>query len=192
MQQKTLCIDQEGLTNLYYMKNKTTMALGLIILVIILLSVLVYQNRWFSQKSVSTPEDAFSCTADAKLCTDGSYVGRSGPKCEFAECPVGATKEAKSRVVGFNQIVSTNGVNITALDLVEDSRCPNDVTCIQAGTVKIRAKLESEGSNQTVILSLDNPVTFVGKQVTLISVEPATNSKIEIKDSEYRFQFIAN
>lgn len=27
------------------------------------------------------------CTADAKLCPDGSYVGRTGPKCEFAVCP---------------------------------------------------------------------------------------------------------
>jgi hypothetical protein len=27
------------------------------------------------------------CTQDAKLCPDGSYVGRTGPKCEFAACP---------------------------------------------------------------------------------------------------------
>jgi len=28
------------------------------------------------------------CTADAKLCSDGvTYVGRTGPKCEFAKCP---------------------------------------------------------------------------------------------------------
>ena len=28
-----------------------------------------------------------ACTADAKLCPDGSAVGRTGPNCEFAECP---------------------------------------------------------------------------------------------------------
>lgn len=27
------------------------------------------------------------CTLEAKLCPDGSFVGRSGPKCEFTECP---------------------------------------------------------------------------------------------------------
>jgi hypothetical protein len=27
------------------------------------------------------------CTLDAKRCPDGSYVGRVGPKCEFAPCP---------------------------------------------------------------------------------------------------------
>lgn len=27
------------------------------------------------------------CTQDAKQCPDGSWVGRQGPKCEFAPCP---------------------------------------------------------------------------------------------------------
>jgi len=28
-----------------------------------------------------------ACTMEAKICPDGSAVGRSGPKCEFAPCP---------------------------------------------------------------------------------------------------------
>ena len=28
-----------------------------------------------------------ACTEEAKLCPDGSAVGRIGPNCEFAECP---------------------------------------------------------------------------------------------------------
>lgn len=28
-----------------------------------------------------------ACTMEAKVCPDGSFVGRSGPKCEFAPCP---------------------------------------------------------------------------------------------------------
>lgn len=30
---------------------------------------------------------AIACTMEAKQCPDGSYVGRTGPKCEFEECP---------------------------------------------------------------------------------------------------------
>lgn len=30
---------------------------------------------------------AIACTLEAKLCPDGSYVGRSGPHCDFAACP---------------------------------------------------------------------------------------------------------
>ncbi len=28
-----------------------------------------------------------ACTLEAKICPDGSSVGRSGPNCEFAACP---------------------------------------------------------------------------------------------------------
>lgn len=28
-----------------------------------------------------------ACTEEAKICPDGSSVGRSGPNCEFAKCP---------------------------------------------------------------------------------------------------------
>ena len=33
------------------------------------------------------PEEGVACTMEAKMCPDGSYVGRTGPKCEFAPCP---------------------------------------------------------------------------------------------------------
>jgi len=32
------------------------------------------------------------CTMEAKLCPDGSYVGRTGPNCEFAPCPYSSPK----------------------------------------------------------------------------------------------------
>jgi len=33
------------------------------------------------------PAEPLSCTMEAKLCPDGSAVGRTGPNCEFAACP---------------------------------------------------------------------------------------------------------
>lgn len=47
-------------------------------------------------------EESVMCTMDAQLCPDGSYVGRTGPNCEFV-CPVGAvstTTAADVPVVG--------------------------------------------------------------------------------------------
>lgn len=32
-------------------------------------------------------EEPVACAMDAKLCVDGSYVSRIGPKCDFALCP---------------------------------------------------------------------------------------------------------
>lgn len=33
------------------------------------------------------PAEPVACTMDAKICPDGSAVGRIGPDCEFQECP---------------------------------------------------------------------------------------------------------
>ncbi|MDP1710458.1 MAG: hypothetical protein Q8L46_00740 [candidate division WWE3 bacterium] len=37
-------------------------------------------NLWLKPEPVA-------CTLEAKLCPDGSAVGRTGPNCEFATCP---------------------------------------------------------------------------------------------------------
>jgi len=34
-----------------------------------------------------------ACAMEVKLCPDGSYVGRTGPNCEFAECPTANVDE---------------------------------------------------------------------------------------------------
>jgi len=36
-----------------------------------------------------------ACSADAKVCPDGSVVGRTGPACEFAPCPAQADEMTK-------------------------------------------------------------------------------------------------
>lgn len=53
-------------------------------------------------EAATTPSPApipgpVACTMEAKQCPDGSYVGRTGPKCEFASCPSPIT-EGKSCV----------------------------------------------------------------------------------------------
>jgi len=46
-----------------------------------------------------------ACTQEAKLCPDGSAVGRTGPNCEFAPCPgeeqktTSTLSEAQARVI---------------------------------------------------------------------------------------------
>ncbi len=43
--------------------------------------------------SIIPNDEPVACTMEAKLCPDGSYVGRTGPNCEFAACP--ATRTVK-------------------------------------------------------------------------------------------------
>lgn len=61
-------------------------------LLVILLAAAVfgyYAYRSFSGRDFFTGREVkeISCTMEAKLCPDGSAVGRVGPNCEFAACP---------------------------------------------------------------------------------------------------------
>lgn len=42
----------------------------------------------FLNASPDQTEGQVFCTQEARLCPDGSYVGRTGPNCEFTACPV--------------------------------------------------------------------------------------------------------
>ncbi len=44
-------------------------------------------------------EEGVMCTADAMECPDGSFVGRQGPNCEFAECPAPAETAETNQMI---------------------------------------------------------------------------------------------
>lgn len=130
-----------------------------------------------------------ACTADAMQCSDGSWVGRSGPNCEFA-CP--ASTSSLSSVflqTKINQGMSGLDVKVVPLELVEDSRCPTDVQCIQAGTVRVRALLTSGLGTAAQVFTLNAPVTTENEIITLVDVMPVKVSTQSISASEYRFTF---
>lgn len=56
-----------------------------------------------NETGTSTNEQPVACTMDAKQCSDGTYVGRTGPNCEFV-CP-----EEASTTVLINSISPTSG-----------------------------------------------------------------------------------
>ncbi len=67
-----------------------------------------------------------ACTMDAKQCPDGSYVGRSGPKCEFV-CP---TTPVSSTVI-VNGVV-TVGPSCPVMRITDDTKC---ATAPYVGTI---------------------------------------------------------
>ena len=61
--------------------------------------------------SACVQEEPVACTQDAKMCPDGTSVGRVPPSCEFAPCPVFETNEtpAPSHSLTFNIEADDNG-----------------------------------------------------------------------------------
>ena len=52
-----------------------------------LLAVYVFLIPMLQNPALPQQGDMVACTMDAKMCPDGSYVGRTGPACEFSPCP---------------------------------------------------------------------------------------------------------
>lgn len=80
-------------------------------------------------------------------------------------------------------------MKITPLEVVEDSRCPVDVVCIQAGTVRVRARVENESGSVTEIFKLQSPVITQMATIEMVKVAPEPRSQRTITPLEYRFFF---
>jgi len=61
-------------------KNKTALLAIFAVLLLGGVSYLIWLNYFNKPRPIA-------CTQEAKLCPDGSSVGRTGPNCEFAKCP---------------------------------------------------------------------------------------------------------
>ncbi len=162
--------------------KKYPIGIGIVILVLI-------GMLWILDTRIANaPSGGQACTQEAKLCPDGSAVGRTGPKCEFTECPStgDTTSPLEARI---DQEVSSGGVRITPLEILEESRCPSDVTCIQAGTVRIRARLISGLGEAMQEFKIGQSITTEAESVTLTEVSPYPKAGIKIKEADYLFQF---
>ncbi|MES2225438.1 MAG: hypothetical protein V4480_01335 [Patescibacteria group bacterium] len=58
-----------------------------VLLLIIGIAGFLYRNT-LEAPTRGTNSQAMACTAEAKVCPDGSSVGRTGPSCAFAACPL--------------------------------------------------------------------------------------------------------
>lgn len=93
------------------MKNNTLVIAGLVVL-------LAGSWVWFAYSNGTLPArwgdmGGTGCTMEAKICPDGSSVGRSGPNCEFAVCPSTADMATIQGTVNISPIcpVETNPPN---------------------------------------------------------------------------------
>jgi hypothetical protein len=60
------------------------------VLILVILGILVFAGGVGAAYFFVIQPKEIACTMEAKLCSDGSSVGRTGPNCEFAPCPTGS------------------------------------------------------------------------------------------------------
>lgn len=132
--------------------------ISIVIVTIAIAGVFVWL-RFFGEKPIA-------CTMEAKLCSDGSYVGRTGPKCEFSLCPGEKNEGDVSKTLG----TLTGKVNIGPLCPVEP--CPAPVT---NPYVSRQIVLTPKNGKAPLYLKLDKDGGFSGNI-------PAGNYELTLSD----------
>lgn len=94
--------------------------------------------------------------------------------------------------VAIGETVRAGSLLATPRSVVEDSRCPWSVQCVQAGRLVVSTRLSGDGWSQTVPLMLGEPYQVQGTTVTLVSGRPEKWSERRRPRSEYRFIFEAS
>jgi membrane-bound inhibitor of C-type lysozyme len=109
---------------------------------------------------------------------------------EFDTQKVVTALETMVNSVNFlSQEPTENTTSVTPLEIIEDSRCPQGVQCVWAGTVKLKVNVTNKSGVSTQdTLTLGEPKTIAGVVVTLTSVMPTKTTKT-LKLSDYTFKF---
>ena len=140
-------------------------------------------GRALTAKGFNTLLENLAVRLDVKL-TDEASVD------SIIEVISQAVIDAETTVEGrLNERVVLGELALTPLKVIEDSRCPTDVICIQAGTVRVSLFIESDAGDNTLEFELNKPVITTKDEVTLIRVLPQTVSTTTIKEADYLFQF---
>ncbi len=80
-----------------------------------------------------------------------------------------------------------NNFKVKVLEILEDSRCPVDVTCIQAGKVSFKVFYDSGTRTETFIVNSNgNPYAFGMYSFYVGNIEPLTQSSKNISPEDYR------
>ena len=91
--------------------------------------------------------------------------------------------------VGLGETAYVGKLIAAPRKVTEDSRCPVEVQCIQAGRVVVTTRLDGQGWSETVPLILGQAYTTHGTTVTLVSVRPDKHADRTTPRAEYRFIF---
>ena len=112
----------------------------------------------------------------------------------LAGCAAGAAAGTADGVatLRLGEAARIGGRAVRALRVEEDSRCPADVQCIQAGTVRLAVAVGTGGGARHLVLRLDEPVELErGRWLSLAAVCPAPRAPGRIESDAYRFTLSA-
>lgn len=117
----------------------------------------------------------------------GAFAETKAQKNAQSDSPKVAVK------VGKQKKESRSRITVKFLSLVEDSRCPEGVNCIQAGSAKIKVSFSIQGSEPVTLEMGTNPRerggVYESYAIYLDSVTPAPKNNVRINRNAYTATF---
>ena len=102
----------------------------------------------------------------------------------------------QTAVIQINQqkTLSKSKLTIKFSSLIEDSRCPTDVQCIQAGNARIKIDVKKSGGKAWETFEINTnsepqAIKFAGYTINLTALNPAPASNIRINRNGYKATF---
>lgn len=150
--------------------------IGIIVVVVAAILLIWYVGKGKVETPVTT-QTTTTTTETTVPSTSTSYVTPSSTSGSIVTAKVG-------------QNIVFNGATGTVVNVVEDSRCPTDVQCIQAGTVRINVHLAYGALNQDATLGLNQTFVAGTHSITFVGVTPNKVSTKTILPADYTFTFL--
>lgn len=109
----------------------------------------------------------------------------------LSACMTNRTPEPNAGPTGaaIGETVHVDGPKVTALAVLEDSRCPQGMTCVWAGRVRINARIELGSKTYEQELISGTPVQVADGSLELVEVLPPAIVDQTIASEDYRFSF---
>lgn len=104
---------------------------------------------------------------------------------------VGQEAANQGTPIALGQSAWVGDAIVTPLAVVEDSRCPEDAQCIQAGKLTVSTRITFTHWQQTVPLTLGEPYRVMSRDFVLATASPTNSAGQEIPPGAYRFAFTA-
>jgi len=91
-----------------------------------------------------TNDDLYiACTEEAKICPDGSAVGRTGPNCEFTACPAVTGLEPEPVPVTGEKFCKDGQRNLACIEIYQPVCATVNIQCIKAPCYPIKQTFSS-------------------------------------------------
>lgn len=78
---------------------------------------------------------------------------------------------------------------VTPVAILEDSRCPANANCVQAGTVRLQLSVGQGSGTQAGEIGLGRPLAIEGEWLHLVGICPHPIAPNPVPPASYRFRF---